>query len=469
MKIIGLEHDSVLKPLRYALLCSLMALSFGFELGTILVNQRWIGDYFILQNSEVSVITGTYVLGLLLGLFLGGWLNYGSGRRLCILSGSFLGLTAILASAFAPNLSILLCTQFVIGFAFGLYLLSVTLYMPEIAAPQLRGLLCSIPHLCVAAGALTGVLNRDHSLFTSSPVFLLFFCSFNFIAIVIGIVKLPESPRYLAGAELPDAALNVLFKLRSNMSAAAHELAGINECCRLEARGAQFFLQNQHFRRSFWTILVLALLLHACGFGILPHALSDLYLYSRSSPFYHSQDFVYVLYKSGFTVVFCGVLTTCLMADRLGRRTLLFTAALLTNVALGALLMCVLFGTFFFAPLFITLGVLLYIYGVTISLMVILFMLLPELTPSRGREFALSSVLLCFAAAILFGLQAYDDLTALLGFEFMLALFFIFSLIFTAAAALGVPNSAGLSLELLENRLLAGTAISRLGRRERRV
>lgn len=467
MNIIGLDHDSALKPLRYALLCSLMALSFGFDLGTMLVKQSWFGEYFVQQGREVSVITGTYVLGMLLGLFLGGWLNYGSGRRLCILSGSSLGLAAIFTSMFAPNLSILLCTQLVIGFAFGLYLLSVALYIPEISAPQLRGMLCSIPLLCLSAGALTAVMIWDHSLFTSSPVFLLFFCSFNFIAIVIGIVKLPESPRYLAGTELPDAALNVLFKLRSSMSAAARELAGINECCRLEARGAQFFLQNQHFRRSFWTILVLAMLLHACGFGILPHTVSDLYLFSRSSPFYHSQDFIYILYKSGFTVIFFGILTTGLMADRIGRRTLLFMAALLSNVSLGALLMCALFGNFFFAPLFITLGVLLYIYSMIIALMVILFMLLPELMPSRGREFALSSVLLCFTAAILFGLQAYDRLTDILGFEFMLLLFFIFSLIFTATSVL-VPNSAGLSLELLENRLLEGTELSRLGRRDRR-
>lgn len=470
MKIVGLEREGSVRPLQFTLLTALMALGFGYDLGALFVNQRYLNDHFMLRGNEADVISGTYVLGMLLGLFLGGWLNYGSGRRICIISGALLGLISILTSIFAPNLSILLCTQFVIGFAFGLYLLSVTLYVPEIMQPRVRGFACSAVTMALSVGILAAVLTRDYNLFRREPLVLAGYTFFTLIVIVVSVVRLPESPRFLAGTDLPDAALNALFKLRSQMSIAAHELAGINECYRLEARGAQFFLQNQHFRRSFWTLLTLTLLLHASGFGILPYAMTDLFVFSRGSVFYHSQDFSYGLLKAAFTVFLFGVVTTALMADRLGRRALLFVAALLINISLLILFVSLLLGKFFFAPLIITMGVLLYIFAASIAVMVILFILLPELSPARGREFALSSVLICFTAAGLFGLQVYLQVIAVMGFTALVLLFFVFSILMTVVVWFTVPNTANVPLESIENRLLEGSDLTSLGMpRERHV
>ena len=79
----------------------------------------------------------------------------------------------------------------------------------------------------------------------------------HFLALVIAILKLPESPRWLALSGYYDAALSVLFSLRNDMGIAARELAGVNECCRGEEKGAELFLQNTNFRKIVWLLLSL--------------------------------------------------------------------------------------------------------------------------------------------------------------------------------------------------------------------
>lgn len=83
---------------------------------------------------------GTYILGFIFGVFIAGYVTYGSGRKISIISSITVGSLAIFASLVAPDYSILLCSELVIGFSFGLYLISALLYNCEIMLPNKRGL-----------------------------------------------------------------------------------------------------------------------------------------------------------------------------------------------------------------------------------------------------------------------------------------------------------------------------------------
>lgn len=469
LKMWAFNAEESAKPLQYALLCALLSLSFGYDLGQLFVNQQFLNDFFILSGNEGDVILGTFILGLILGFFLGGFLNYGSGRRLCLLCGAALGILSIIASMFAPNLSILLCTQFVIGFAAALFLFSAILYCAEITLPRQRGLACCLPWVLLSGGIFLAVITREINPIHGMPLMALGLCIFNLLLLIIAVLRLPESPRYLASVGQSDRALSVLFRLRLNMSIAARELAGINEGFRQETRGAQFFFQSAAFRYVFWTLICLTLLLHASGLTLVPFALSDLFLLQHDVVRYQSYDLTYGLLKAACAVVFFGTVTAALMADRIGRRVLLCGAALLINLALLLLFLGFLGSTLFFAPLFITLGVLLYIYAATILLVGLLALLLPELSPGRGREFAAICVLITSAVASLFVMQVYYQLVAVLGFTLLFGLCLLCSALLTLLCLQVVPNTSSASLEGIENRLMEGVPLRSLGRlRDRR-
>ncbi len=469
MRSESLSSDSALRPLQYVLLIAMMTVGFGYDLGMIFANQQYLSDFFILSGNESDVIIGTSLLGVVLGLFLGGWLNYGSGRRLCLLCGASLGTLSITASFFAPNLSILLCSQFVIGFSWGLFLLSAVLYTPEITLPGNRGFACCLNGVFFSFGVVLAVLTRELNPLHGTPLLVVSMSACSAAVIVVAAVRLPESPRYLASVGQSDGALNVLFKLRRSMGLAARELAGINECYREEVRGARLFLQSPAFRRAFWMVLCLLLLLQASGMSIIPFSLSALFSENEAFDVYHSYDFTYGVLKAACAVFLFGAVTAALMVDRLGRRALLFVSALLVNLALFILCISFVVGKFFFAPLLITIGVLLFIYAAAVAFITVVFLLLPELSPGRGREFAAAGVLLCLTVGTLFSLQIYPRLAIFVGFNLMFLFFLLSSLCLTAVCFFFVPNTANASLEGMENRLLEGVPLRALGRmREKR-
>lgn len=455
--------DGTFKPLRYVLLVALLSLFFGYDAGMLFVNQQFLGDYFLLNDQESDVIMGTALLGLLAGLGLGGWLNSGAGRRICLIAGAAAGTFSILVSVFAPNLSILLCAQFVIGFSFGLYILSSILYACEITLPGTRGFACTLQSLVMIAGAMIAVFTRDFNPLQNNLLLIMVCCVFSAVIIVLCLVKLPESPRFLALNGMSDAALNVLFKLRLNMSTAALELASINECCRSDVRGVEFFMQNQNFRKCFWCLLGIMLLLHASGLVIVPYAMSDLLSPRRQAMFYDRYDYTYGFIKAGITVVFFSAVTVAVMADRIGRRALLCLSSLLMNVALFVLTAVHCSEDFFLTAVLTSLFLLLYIFASGIMFLVLVLLLLPELSPARGREFVVTLVLLSGGVAAMFGLQVYQTMVDMLSFGGMFMLFFCCSVMLTSFVWYIAPNTVNASLEGIESRLLEGREMRYLG------
>ena len=78
--------DAALMPLRFVLMVALPASFFGYDVGALFLNANFLSGYYILGSGDLNVIIGTAALGMLLGYFLGGYLTYGSGRKICIIS-----------------------------------------------------------------------------------------------------------------------------------------------------------------------------------------------------------------------------------------------------------------------------------------------------------------------------------------------------------------------------------------------
>ena len=153
---------SSLRPLPFAVIVAVLSIIFGYSLGALFVNLQYITDFYILGESEIDVVFGTFILGGILGAFLGSGLSAGAGRRITLIGSAALGAGSSLATVFSPSFSVYLCSLLVMGLAFSLYTLSSLIYICEITLPSNRGFCaCLLPVaflLGVEIGIFTPVL-----------------------------------------------------------------------------------------------------------------------------------------------------------------------------------------------------------------------------------------------------------------------------------------------------------------------
>ena len=455
--------QNTLRPIHFALIVAAMTVLFGYDLGTLFVNLQYVTDFYILDENEVDVVFGAYVLGAILGAALGCGLCSGSGRRISIIGGASLGMASSLASVFAPSFSIFLCAQLILGLSFSLFVLSALIYICEIALPGNRGFCSCFVPIAFLLGSEIAILTPDWLPRGDGFPLFLGLLTLHFAAICMAIIKLPESPRWLALSGLSDAALSVLFNLRNDMGIAARELAGVNECCRNEERGAELFLQNNHFRKLIWLLLSLALCLQLSGVIIIPYALSDLVIKTSFSEYLFVFSYSYNLLKASFTVALFGAISAVFTVDRCGRRLPLLISAIVSSITL-LILSFISYGEIkFLGVIFISTLIILFIYSSSVFFCCFLAVLVCELIPLRGREFGLALVLVVACVAILLGLQMFVDIITKVDFKGLFFIQFIFAALLVYITYNFVPNTANSAIENIENRLFNGRDLVNLG------
>lgn len=459
------NQDISLWPLAHVLIVSAMGMIFGFDLGSVFVNHDMVSDMFLIADSKADIISGTYILGFIFGVFIAGYVTYGSGRKISIISSVTVGSLAIFSSLVAPNFSILLCSELVIGFSFGLYLISAFLYNCEIMTPNKRGLALMMIPIGILAGTFFSFMNNDSFYEHPFLVFVLFL-GINIVLCSIAIVKLHESPRYLALTGSSDAALSVLFKLRHDMGTAARELAKINECCRGESRGFEFFLQNTVYRRLLAFLCISAFLFNMGGTIILPYILMDnislqmVCEYDDFCYFTLNNNYIYMT----FITAFIGVVIHALAIER-NKRYLVF----LYSFTLG--LLCLALATVAsllkvndYSQYLLLISLLLFIFFSLSSFLIFLCVIAIELMPIRGREFGIAAIFLACGVGLLVTMHFYSPLIHHYGFTGLLTFNLISSCLVLYLCYLYLPNSGKISLENIENRIISSEAFSKINR-----
>lgn len=456
--------DISMIPMRYVWLCSFLAIFFGFEFGVSLSNQQYFIDFYILGQNDLDVCMGTCLLGALTGCFLGSWILYSSGRKLCILSSAALGLVSITSATLAPNFSILLVSQFVIGFSFAIYLFATSIYICEIVMPTNRGLCVSLVWVFIFLGTMLAVLFKRYTFVDRDFTLLFIIFIFYLVLIIINFIFLPESPRWLSLSGFPDAALNTLFKLRKDMGIAARELAGINESCSGEENGINLFLQNSNYRRILWLLFLLTVFFHLSGFLFVPRHL--LGLISKGFVVYEVAglyDYEYGINKSIATVIFIASLCTTLTVDKIGREKVMQLSSVLMFFIICTLFVVSIYDVVYISSTILTALILIYIFASTVLFCCFIPLLLCELMPTKGREFGICVIAITNIVLMIFGFRSYRYIIEIFNFSgyFFISLLFNLGLIYIIT--MYVPNTSNASLEGIENRLFSGLNFKDLG------
>ncbi len=188
----------------------------------VLIAEEW-----GLNDFESGALASSLVVGFAAGSFVAGTLADRFGRRYVLMSMAALFVASAFASALAPSLGWLLAARTAAGLAMGVTLPTAGLYVAEVAPSVIRGRLLSFEAVTYAAGGLVAyvvglALESDQQGWRYM---------FGFIALpstfyALGLLPLPESPRWLAAVEQLSAARRSLARL-VGASAADRELAEI--------------------------------------------------------------------------------------------------------------------------------------------------------------------------------------------------------------------------------------------------
>ena len=188
---------------------------FGFDTGVISGAIPFLQQDFALTNGTIEFITTAGLIGAIIGALIGGSVTDNLGRRkVLLISGVIFGVGA-LWSGLASNAVSLMVARLFLGVAIGTASFAVPLYIAEISPTKVRGTLVSLFQLMITIGILVSYFSdfmfADETDVTCwRPMF--YVGVIPALILLVGMIFMPESPRWLFASGKDEEAMKVLAK-----------------------------------------------------------------------------------------------------------------------------------------------------------------------------------------------------------------------------------------------------------------
>ncbi|KAL2501700.1 Polyol transporter 5 [Forsythia ovata] len=230
------------KPKRnkFALACSILAsmtsILLGYDTGVMSGAVIYIKDDLKISDVQIEILVGTINLYSLVGAAVAGRTSDWIGRRYTIIFASAIFFAGALLMGFATNYAFLMVGRFVAGIGVGYALMIAPVYTAEVSPTASRGFLTSFPEVFINAGVLLGyVSNYAFSKFPTNLGwrFMLGLGAIPSIFLALGVLAMPESPRWLVMQGRIGDAKRVLNKISDSLEESQIRLADIKEAAGL--------------------------------------------------------------------------------------------------------------------------------------------------------------------------------------------------------------------------------------------
>jgi MFS transporter, SP family, galactose:H+ symporter len=426
---------------------ALGGLLFGYDTGIISGALLFLKEQFSLSPNMQAVLTCAALLGAALGAASGGVFADRFGRRSVIL---FISLWFVLGSflcAAAKTLSFFLAGRILLGVCIGIVSFVAPLYIAEVAPAQRRGALVSLNQLAIAVGILGSYLVGYAYANSGDWRWMVGLGAVPGLILGLGMVALPESPRWLMKRGLESDARQILVRARANLHV-EEELAEIREDLRKEnAQSNWSALFDSALHRPLVLGIGLAILQQTTGINAVLYYAPTIF---RSVGFESASSAI--LATAGVGVVNVAVTLIALrLIDRTGRRVLL-----LASLAGMCASLCLFAAGFSLGPhlsvfKWVAVGSLTaYVGFFAIGLGPVFWLLIAEIFPLgvRGRAMGLATMTIwvfnIISALLFFQLiETFGQVSTFLGYASLTMIGWIF--VFRCA-----PETKRLSLEQIE-------------------
>lgn len=197
---------------------ALGGLLFGYDTGVISGALLFIPNDFKLSPFLQGAIVAGLLLGAMIGAAVAGRLADAVGRRRLIMGAAVVFTGGAILAAVAPSVWVLIAARIIIGLAVGSAALVVPLYLAEIAPTEVRGAIASLNQLMIVGGILVAFIVNAILASSGNWRLMLGLAAVPSIILLVGMLFMPETPRYLVHAGEDEAAHEVLEELPGDES-----------------------------------------------------------------------------------------------------------------------------------------------------------------------------------------------------------------------------------------------------------
>lgn len=444
MQSIEMQKTNKSYIFKVALVASAGGFLFGYDFVIISGALSFLDSYFHFSLAMKGLAVGSAVLGAISGPLFGLWFADKLGRRKTMMIAACCLMISTFGSAFALTIWSFICWRFLGGIGVGLAMMTSPIYIAELAPPHLRGSLVNVNQLSNVIGINLAVIVSYFFSFDGwgwrwmfgsqvVPVFLL----------VIGLLLIPESPRWLAAKNRILEALKVLTKINGKEKA-EEELKEIQEELKQETgKFSELFQPGTKIALLIGIVLMIFSQINGVNVTMqyAPSIMAEVGISVGSNAILSSIP-IFIL------ILICTIISFKLI-DRYSRRGLLITSV--TFMALSHVIMAINLQQHW-PPLFTLFPMLLGAGAFTIGFAPLSWIITSEIFPNKIRSKAIGVVCSFLYMASFITVQIFPMLTNWFNTHFnsMAGVYWIFAAICFACVLFSwkmVPETKGLSLE----------------------
>lgn len=449
---------------------ALAGLLFGLDVGVISGANDFIQRDFGISNEQIELVVSALLWGAVLGAAVSGFFSGKFGRRRTILGSALVFIAGSLACSVSPNENALIAARFFLGIAVGMASFTAPLYLSEVSPRAVRGGMISMYQLMITIGIVVAFLS-DTWLASYADFggvkgghwrIMLGIISIPAGIMFIGVLFLPESPRWLCLKGFRDRAIAVFRRMQLDDAEIATEIAMIEDSLKVKQSGLSLLKENPNFRRAVGLGVGLQVIQQLTGINVIMYYAPRIF---KIAGFESTTEQMWGTVIVGITNVLATFIAIAFV-DRLGRKPIMYAGF----VTMGAAMLTV--GTLFNigveankALAYPAVGaLLLFIVGFAMSAGPIIWVICSEIYPLAGRDLGVTfSTCTNWIANAIVGmtfltlLQKLGDGNTFLLYGGLNAAFIVFFLLL-------VPETKGVSLEKIESNLLSGMPLRRIGR-----
>ena len=363
---------------------------FGFDFAVISGALPFLKVQFGLNEYWEGFTTGCLALGAIIGCLVAGGVAEKYGRRYGLLTAASIFAISSIGMATANNLTMFIFARFIAGIGVGMASMLSPLYIAEVTPSHVRGRMVAINQLTIVIGILiTNLVN--YSLRNNGTEAWRWMFGLGVIPstlFIIGVLWLPESPRWLLQVGKEDKAQKILSKIGGE-NYAAESIISMQKTITVYSK---ISYKSVFEKAVFPAVLIgigLAVFQQLCGINVVFNYTAVLF---ESIGFSKDDQLLETVFIGAINLIF--TILAMLLVDKLGRKPLMLIGA--GGLAILYVIIANLLGIR--SPnvsWFLLAAIGLY----ATSLAPVTWVLISEIFPGKVRAAAISVAVLCLWAA----------------------------------------------------------------------
>lgn len=416
---------------------------FGYDTAVISGAILFVRKDLHLTAAQTEFAVSVVLAGALIGAALGGYLGDRFGRRRTLVITAIVFGVFGLTTGLAAGLWSFVLSRLLVGCAVGVSSMLAPLYIAELAPKHIRGALVTLSQLAISTGVVVAYY-VDYLLAAGGNWRWMFISALvPSVILLLGLMYLPESPRWLAAEGRFAEAASVLARAES----AADVREDLKQLQMVTATDKVSFrdLAQHRFRKPLLVGIVLAIIQQVTGVNTIVYYAPTIF---QMVGFGSAGNAILATFLIGFV----GLLTTIVsmfLVDRVGRRILLLVSIGGMGISLAHLALTL--GGAHPAKWVVLTDIVVYLAAFDIGLGPVFWLLISEIYPTTVRAEAMSLATMANWGSNFLVAATFLSLVDYLGMRGSFLLFAALCFVAFLFAAYMVPETRGRTLEQIES------------------